>query len=61
MDADDVFDVREVAVAGIGRVRHTRILLIREEMFPPMKEGHVGSPSSFMRPRHRSVWMDRLL
>lgn len=61
MDADDVFDVREVAVAGIGRVWHARILLIREEMFPPVKKRHVGSPSSFMRPRLRTVRMDSLL
>ena len=59
MDADDVFDVREVTITGVGGVRNTGILLIREQIFSPVKKGHVGSPGSFMRPRLRSVRMDR--
>ena len=43
MDADDVFDVREVPVAGVGGVRHARILSISEEIFSPMNERHVRS------------------
>ena len=59
MNADDVFDVREVTITGVGGVRNTGILLIREQIFSPVKKGHVGSPGSFMRPRLRSVRMDR--
>ena len=50
MNADDVFDMREVSVTGIGSVGHTGILLICEDVFSPMQERHICAPSAFVRP-----------
>ena len=61
MDTDNVFNMREMPVTSICGVRHAWILLIREEVFSPMKERHISSVRPFMRPGLGAVRMNGLL